>query len=233
MPSVRRPWVTWTDGILVVLIVSANITISWLSYRDGRYFEGWIWHVISFWPFIVGLAILLHGGLLLRPWLRKKTERQCCQVWVRPALLLAAWLCVAGVWKLKLFNVPGVTSFLSGCLDAVRHTVSQDDIEELRQMAAERVRKGNTSEDFLRLSVEQLPPSFHQCSWGEPRLEPLHPHRRGVEIEVFWGGTLPGWFGLKIDPEVLPVEGITEPSEGAFRWHYKLYEGVYFFHTNG
>lgn len=120
MPSVRRLCVTWTDGILSLLIVSAAITISWLNYRDGRYFEGWIWHVITFWPFILGLALLLHGGLLLRPWLSEKTERQWCQVWIRPALLLATWLCVAGVWKLNLFNVPGATSFLSGCLDAVR-----------------------------------------------------------------------------------------------------------------
>ena len=230
MPSIRRPWVTWMDSILSVLIVVSIMTMSWLAYRAGC-FAGIGWFPPG--SFLLIPTFASAGFLLLLPWMVYPIASQWHQLWIRPALFAAIVLCVSWLWSLNLFNVPGVSSFVSGCLDAVRYTVSQKDIEELRQIAAERVLKGNTSEDFLRLAVEQLPPSFHRCSWGKPRLEPLHPHRRGVEIEVFWGGTLPGWFGLKIDPEVLPVEGKTEPSEGAFRWHYKLSEGVYFFHTNG
>jgi|GEM_PF-2752325 len=218
------------DGILSVLIVVSIMIVSWLYYRAGCYFEiGWV-----FLTFVLCIPPFASAGfLLLLPWMMYPVATQWHQIWIRPALFAGIVLCVSWLWSLNLFNVPGVSSFLSGCLDAVRYTVSKEDIEELRKIAADKASQGNTSEDFLRLAVEQLPPSFHRCSWGKPRLEPLHPHRRGVEIEVFWGGTLPGWFGLSIDPEVLPVEGITEPSEGAFRWHYKLSEGVYFFHTNG
>lgn len=230
MLSVRRPWVTWTDSILALLIVAYIMTMSWLSYRAGCYSEiEWVFLTFVLWipPFAMA------GFLLLLPWMMHPRAIQWHQLWIRPALFAGIVLCVSWLWNLNLFNVPGVSSFVSGCLDAVRYTVSKENIEELRKMAADKARQGNSSEDFLRLAVAQLPPSFHQCSWGEPRLEPLQPHRRGVEIEVFWGFTLSGWFGLKIDPEVLPIEGITEPSEDAFRWHYKLYEGVYFFHTNG
>jgi hypothetical protein len=230
MPSVRRPWITWTDGILSVLIVVSIMTMSWLSYRAGCYSETeWIWlsFILLMPPFLSGLF------LLFLPWIMLPSSIQWHQFWIRPALFVGIALCVSRLWSLNLFNEPGVSSFLSGCRDAVRYTVSQEDIEKLRRIAAERVRQGNSSEDSLRLSADQLPPSFHRCSWGEPRLELLQPHRRGVEIDVFWGGTLPGWFGLKIDPEELPEEGLTEPFESAFRWHYKLSEGVYFFHTNG
>ena len=41
---------------------------------------------------------------------------------------------------------------------------------------------------------------------------------------------MPGHFGLLIDPEEVPTEGILEFEEGSFGWCFKLSDGVCFHH---
>ena len=276
-PSVPRPWVTWTDGFLCLSLIAMLFSAEWLSYRDGRYGEGWTWIGAFLWPpvvimlalvlivrpwltdtsvsqraglliapFLLGLGTLAapYAGLtlslillalILRAWLKSPATAQWAQLLIRPLLVSVVALAVVALHKQHLVNLPGATPFVTGCLQSIRDSVTEQDIQALRDLVARKRRDGKLEEGLNAIPTDELPPSFRSSSWGAPRDGEVWFHRQdsGSSISICWGGTLPGYFGLFIDPESPPQAGLQEPDDGWFKWHHKLADGVFFFHQNG
>ncbi|MES2594513.1 MAG: hypothetical protein V4662_04215 [Verrucomicrobiota bacterium] len=276
-PSVQRPWVTWADGFLCLTLIALLLSAAWLSYRDGRYCEGWIWIVMLTWPPTVimltlalilrpwlnntsatgraGLILIPFGlgllaltapyvgwtlilvllALVLRTWLKRPDTAQWAQLWIRPILLAMIALAAVSIYKLQLVNLPGATPFVTGCMDSVRDCVTEKDIQILRDLVAQKRSDGKLEEGPNAIPLNELPPSIRKSSWGDPRPGEISLHQQdaGCEIEIFWGGALPGYFGIRIDPEKPPRERREDNDEESFSWHYKLADGVYFFHYGG
>lgn len=126
-----------------------------------------------------------------------------------------------------------MTPYLKGQYVSVLNLSSPENLATLRQLAADTLKAQKDPNGFLTIQQEQLPQFLKNGHWGLPRPITLDPNKTGIEMDVYWGGTLPGWFGLCIDPQQQPKEGVFESPGGAFRFYRKIAENVYFYHTNG
>tara|TARA_R110002049_G_scaffold232211_4_gene404770 strand:- start:241 stop:933 length:693 start_codon:yes stop_codon:yes gene_type:complete len=230
MTNSGRPWVSWVDFLLFALIIGSVVLFDWCAYWGGR--------SSSLEPMLTGLGMIFFGlvfgiGLALRPWMGQGRGLQKHQLWIRPVLLLCAWLGSSGVSRLNFFNDTGTTPFVTGCRDAVKDIFHLDDVEALRQRAHELSRAGSLEDDLVWLPIETLPEALRKGSWGDPRPVELRPHEGGAEIEVCWGGGHTGNFGLLIDPAKVPQGSADDSSYDEIRWYQPLAESVYFFYWGG
>jgi len=161
-------------------------------------------------------------ALLFRPWLNGKELAKSHQFWIGPALLVLRAGCMWTVSHLNSFSDPGVSPYLTGQLMATQSMETEERIRTMREMAHAKLQASNTATDLITIPVEDLPDFLKHHSWGPPRPVDLMPHVSGIEIDVWWGGALSGYFGLLIDPREQPTEGVFESPDGAFRWYRRV-----------
>lgn len=225
-----RPWVTRTDFALLAAGLGILLAGHWLGYLDG--FLGGMMAVLALPLVLIGLPTL---GLvqLLRPWLLIPRDKRLHQLWIRPVLVGFSFLCLWAVDRWSPFCYPDTSPAISGQFDATRSVMSTDNLHALRSLAVEQVKLMGPNEDWRTVPDTDIPSFLKAHTWGSPRKLEIRTHKGGVEIDAWWGGALPGYFGILIDPEDTPKEGVFESPDGSYRAFRKVLENVYLYHTNG
>jgi hypothetical protein len=224
-----RPWVSWTDFVLIAAALSLFYAWQWGCYQDGLT-GGTLGFLILFLLPIIPIFGLV---LLIRPWVDRPRDRRLHQLWIRPLLIVTSFLALWAIQRFSPYSDPEVTPCLRGQYVSVLNLSTPENIATLRQLAADKLKAQKDPNDFLTIREEELPRFLKNGHWNLPRPITLDPHKTGIEMDVYWGGTLFGWFGLSIDPQQQPKEGVFESPDGAFRFYRKITENVYFYHSNG
>ena len=224
-----RPWVTWTDFVLIICSLAL-----FLFFEGAQYHDGLTGGIVGFATLLLLPAIPIFGiVLLVRPWVDKPRDRRLHQLWIRPLLVGSGFLGLWAIQRFSPFSDPEVTPYLKGQWVSVQSLGSEENIAALRKLGALKYKEQKDKSDWNTIPEEELPKFLKNRNWGLPRPITLSQHVKGIEMEVCWGGTLPGYFGLIIDPEEPPKEGKFESDDGAFRLYRKLADDVYFYHSNG
>ena len=78
-----RPWVTWTDFVLIGVAAVVVFVVDWAGYRSGLNDS---WEGMFSLPLLL-IIPLMGTTLLIRPLLNRKLDRSRHQLWIRPLLL--------------------------------------------------------------------------------------------------------------------------------------------------
>lgn len=224
-----RPWVTWTDFALVTAALGLFFLSERMQYHDGLASD--IGGLLSL-PLLLAIPIL-GIVLLFHPLTIVPRERRLHQLWIRPLLVGIGFL---GLWAIQRFSPysdPELTPYLKGQYVSVQSLSTDENIATLRKLGAAKIKAQKDKSDWITIPEEELPKFLKNRNWELPRPITLSTHKTGIEMDVCWGGALPGYFGLWIDPDEPPKEGKFESADGFYRFYRKVAPNVYFYHSNG
>ncbi len=224
-----RPWISWADFALIGVACLVLVCSDWLQYEDG--FSGGCSFIIAL-PLLFSIPVF-GLALLFLPSLQKKQKGWLHHIWIRPLLLGIGGLVLWLAHRFSPFYDHEVTPCLKGQLMSVQSIISDERLLALREFARLKNKELGAERGLMTVQAEAMPPFLSEHPWGRPRPLDLWAHRNGIEIYICWGWALPGYFGLLIDPETPPVEGVVESQDGAYQMHRKLKDNVWFYHTNG